>query len=165
MEKYQINEAENCQSDSTVSGSMQESMEKALQLAMQQEGLHVPHKVVRPDIHIFRMLLKAALLCVPAAVLTWASRFLPAAEGHTAAVGICAAALTLVFCLKRFIVSLILIYQRYAPERIRAACLFEPSCSNYMLMAIDKYGVLKGVAKGIGRLMRCRYPNSGIDYP
>jgi putative component of membrane protein insertase Oxa1/YidC/SpoIIIJ protein YidD len=34
-----------------------------------------------------------------------------------------------------------------------------------MLMAIDKYGVVRGVWKGINRILRCKYPNGGIDYP
>ena len=29
----------------------------------------------------------------------------------------------------------------------------------------EKYGDFRGVAKGIGRLLRCHYPNGGTDYP
>lgn len=66
---------------------------------------------------------------------------------------------------KKTIVWLILLYQKYAPERLRKSCVFEPTCSNYMLMAIDKYGLVKGVVKGIIRLIRCHPPNGGIDNP
>lgn len=77
---------------------------------------------------------------------------------------------TIVFALiviraKKTIVDAILIYQQYAPERIRAACVFTPTCSNYMLLSISKYGTVKGVIKGINRLLRCHYPNGGEDYP
>jgi putative component of membrane protein insertase Oxa1/YidC/SpoIIIJ protein YidD len=34
-----------------------------------------------------------------------------------------------------------------------------------MILAIEKYGVVKGVIKGIRRILRCNYPNGGIDYP
>ena len=61
--------------------------------------------------------------------------------------------------------KLILTYQRLAPVRLRQTCRFEPSCSHYMLIAIERYGVYKGVAKGVRRLCRCHPPNGGIDYP
>lgn len=57
------------------------------------------------------------------------------------------------------------LYQRYAPASTRQSCLFEPSCSNYMIMAIEKYGFYRGVIKGLKRLKRCHQPNGGIDYP
>lgn len=66
---------------------------------------------------------------------------------------------------KKTLIWLILLYQKYAPERIRKSCVFEPTCSNYMLMAIDKYGLIKGLTKGIIRLIRCHPPNGGIDDP
>ena len=59
----------------------------------------------------------------------------------------------------------IYIYQKHAPTDLRQSCRFEPSCSNYMLRAIDKYGVWKGVVLGLKRIGRCKYPNGGIDYP
>jgi putative component of membrane protein insertase Oxa1/YidC/SpoIIIJ protein YidD len=34
-----------------------------------------------------------------------------------------------------------------------------------MILAIEKYGIAKGVLKGIQRLSKCRYPNGGVDYP
>ncbi|MCM1008391.1 MAG: membrane protein insertion efficiency factor YidD [Ruminococcus flavefaciens] len=60
-------------------------------------------------------------------------------------------------------IILISLYQKYAPESIRSACLFEPCCSEYMKLSIMKYGVIKGLFKGIKRILRYRYPNGGID--
>lgn len=57
------------------------------------------------------------------------------------------------------------VYQRYAPDDIRLACIYEPSCSEYMILSIQKYGVIKGIIKGIQRLERCHLPNGGTDYP
>jgi putative component of membrane protein insertase Oxa1/YidC/SpoIIIJ protein YidD len=34
-----------------------------------------------------------------------------------------------------------------------------------MIMAINKYGLFRGVYKGIRRLLRCKPPNGGEDYP
>lgn len=67
--------------------------------------------------------------------------------------------------LKNFLLWAILIYQKYAPMEVRMACVFEPSCSEYMRISIQKYGVLKGVYNGMNRLSRCHFPNGGIDNP
>ena len=65
--------------------------------------------------------------------------------------------------LKNFLLIAIFLYQRFAPGAIRSACLFKPSCSEYMRQAIIRYGVFKGVKKGFDRLRRCKPPNGGID--
>nr|WP_304363227.1 membrane protein insertion efficiency factor YidD [Gilliamella apicola] len=57
------------------------------------------------------------------------------------------------------------LYRSIAPNRIRSACRFEPSCSEYALLAIEKYGVLKGWKLTLDRLKRCKPPNGGKDYP
>jgi putative membrane protein insertion efficiency factor len=67
--------------------------------------------------------------------------------------------------LKRFAIGLVLLYKAFAPMSLRKQCRFEPSCSTYMVMAINKYGLFKGVYKGIRRITRCCPPNGGIDYP
>ena len=73
--------------------------------------------------------------------------------------------LCILFTIKRFVILIVLLYQRFAPERIRASCVFEPTCSNYMLMAIEKHGFWIGFFKGIKRLFQCHPPNGGKDYP
>ncbi len=74
-------------------------------------------------------------------------------------------ALSVLFFIKAFVVFTVLLYQKVAPVRIRCSCRFEPSCSEYMLLSIDKFGFAKGFIKGMGRLFRCHSPNGGIDYP
>lgn len=66
---------------------------------------------------------------------------------------------------KNILLLMIFLYQRFAPKPIRAACLFTPSCSEYMRISLQKYGVFKGVKKGFKRLKRCRPPNGGLDEP
>lgn len=69
------------------------------------------------------------------------------------------------FLLKAFLIGLVLVYKAFAPMSVREQCRFIPSCSTYMILAIKKYGVLIGVLKGVHRIIRCRPPNGGIDYP
>lgn len=38
---------------------------------------------------------------------------------------------------------------------MRPSCRFHPTCSNYAMEAISRYGVLKGVWLGTKRILRC----------
>lgn len=67
--------------------------------------------------------------------------------------------------IKRALIWFVHLYQHYAPDRIRLKCVFEPSCSEYMILSIEKYGAIKGVIKGCIRLLRCHPPNGGKDVP
>ncbi|MDD5115557.1 MAG: membrane protein insertion efficiency factor YidD [Candidatus Omnitrophica bacterium] len=60
----------------------------------------------------------------------------------------------------RLAIILIVVYQRYLRPAIPASCRFEPSCSEYTRQAIEKYGLIKGVFKGLVRLSHC-HPFSG----
>jgi uncharacterized protein len=45
-------------------------------------------------------------------------------------------------------------------------CVMYPSCSEYMIQAIKKYGVLRGLYKGIRRVLRCHpYQKNLVDLP
>ncbi len=41
------------------------------------------------------------------------------------------------------------------------ACRFAPTCSEYMMEAIEIYGVFRGIYMGIKRLLRCHPLSSG----
>lgn len=44
-------------------------------------------------------------------------------------------------------------------------CRFYPSCSQYSLEAIEKYGVLRGGAMSVWRILRCNPWNKGGNDP
>ena len=70
------------------------------------------------------------------------------------------------FCFKYAVIGVIKLYQHYAPEEIRRRCLFKPTCSEYAIMAVRKYGGIIGLCKSYFRLFyRCRGNIYQIDYP
>ena len=112
-------------------------------------------ELVRPKINFWKASLNVIIpLFVFFVVYWWDVRF--------AMIGLCTYSL---FRLRGMIIWCIRVYQRYAPEDIRSACVFEPSCSEYMILSIRKYGVIRGGIKGVERLKRCHLPNGGEDYP
>lgn len=71
-----------------------------------------------------------------------------------------------VIALKLALIGTIRLYQRYAPERVRRKCLFKPTCSEYAILAIKKYGVIRGLYKSYIRLFKkCRGRIYRIDEP
>lgn len=57
--------------------------------------------------------------------------------------------------LKKYLIKLIDFYQTNISVFKKPSCVFYPTCSEYTKKAIDKYGSLKGVAKGFLRILRC----------
>ncbi len=50
--------------------------------------------------------------------------------------------------------------------RGHATCRFLPTCSEYTILAIEKYGFLKGLYKGINRVLRCHpWSKQRVDFP
>ena len=64
--------------------------------------------------------------------------------------------------MKYFLVGMIKIYQ-LMPLHSHSLCRFQPTCSNYMIEAIRKYGSIKGVWLGIKRILRC-HPKGKSGY-
>lgn len=122
-------------------------------------------QLVRPKIHWLRILLILATFVLG----LWGIYCLLCALRLPSAIAIVlctAAALAIVLAfLKRILICIVRIYQRYAPDSLRNKCRFEPSCSQYMILSLEKYGLWCGLKKGIDRLKRCNTNGGGFDYP
>lgn len=63
-------------------------------------------------------------------------------------------------------IILIKFYRRFISQLTPPSCRFYPTCSEYAILAIKKYGALKGTLKAIWRILRCNpFSKGGIDYP
>lgn len=52
-------------------------------------------------------------------------------------------------------------YKRFLSPLLPPMCRFDPTCSIYMMQAIEKHGTLRGVWLGVRRLSRCHPFNPG----
>lgn len=52
-------------------------------------------------------------------------------------------------------------YQRYVSPMSGPNCRFAPTCSQYTLEAIDRFGLLRGVGMGVARLSKCHPLHEG----
>ncbi|HLA83363.1 MAG TPA: membrane protein insertion efficiency factor YidD [Thermoguttaceae bacterium] len=65
----------------------------------------------------------------------------------------------------RAVIRLVRLYQTWISPMIGPHCRFEPTCSEYFVLAVRKYGAFRGTAKGLWRICRCNPWNSGGDDP
>lgn len=55
-------------------------------------------------------------------------------------------------------------YKRTVSPLLPPSCRFTPSCSQYTLTAIERYGLLKGGMMGAIRILRCNpFSKGGFD--
>ncbi|MBO5328075.1 MAG: membrane protein insertion efficiency factor YidD [Clostridia bacterium] len=63
--------------------------------------------------------------------------------------------------MKGFFMRLIILYQKYLSKH---TCLYNPTCSEYTLRAINNHGVIIGLILGIWRILRCNpFSKGGYD--
>jgi putative membrane protein insertion efficiency factor len=66
--------------------------------------------------------------------------------------------------MKNILILLVKAYQLTISPLLGSNCRFYPSCSHYMIEAIEKKGAIKGLYLGIKRLSKCHpWGSSGID--
>ena len=53
------------------------------------------------------------------------------------------------------IIILVKMYQHTLSKVFPATCKFSPSCSQYMIDAINSYGLIKGIYLGTVRILKC----------
>ena len=67
--------------------------------------------------------------------------------------------------LRGFLVAPIRLYQRTISPALPARCKYHPSCSEYAVQAVRRYGVLRGAVLAGWRLLRCNpWSHGGGDF-
>ncbi|MCI8556489.1 MAG: membrane protein insertion efficiency factor YidD [Lachnospiraceae bacterium] len=66
--------------------------------------------------------------------------------------------------MKTILIRLIQFYQKYLSPMKSTRCPYIPSCSQYGLEAIQKYGAIKGSILAVWRILRCNpFSKGGYD--
>jgi putative membrane protein insertion efficiency factor len=65
------------------------------------------------------------------------------------------------FLLATFLIGGVRIYQVLVRPLLPPLCRFHPSCSEYMIEAVHRYGPVRGACKGVWRICRCNPWNPG----
>jgi putative membrane protein insertion efficiency factor len=68
--------------------------------------------------------------------------------------------------LSRVLIGCVRVYQWTLSPLIGRQCRFHPSCSNYYIQAVEKYGPFRGSWRGLLRILRCHpFHPGGYDPP
>ncbi len=57
--------------------------------------------------------------------------------------------------MKKIAIALVRGYQRFISPLFPPSCIYTPTCSSYIIQAIEKHGAIKGIIMGTGRILRC----------
>ena len=66
----------------------------------------------------------------------------------------------------RCVIGLVRGYQRILSPIFGGQCRFYPTCSQYFILAVEKYGVISGSLRGVWRILKCQpFHPGGYDPP
>ena len=67
--------------------------------------------------------------------------------------------------MKKILIGMIRFYQKYLSGlKSYSNCIYTPTCSQYGIEAIEKYGAVKGLALTVWRILRCNpFAKGGYD--
>lgn len=66
----------------------------------------------------------------------------------------------------RGLILTVRLYQKLISPLLGPTCRFSPSCSNYFIQAVRKYGAIRGSVRGLMRICRCHpFHPGGYDPP
>jgi len=57
--------------------------------------------------------------------------------------------------MQRALLIILSFYKRWISPLLPSACRFQPTCSEYMMEAVRRYGAWRGAWMGVKRLARC----------
>ncbi|GKX68440.1 membrane protein insertion efficiency factor YidD [Inconstantimicrobium mannanitabidum] len=66
--------------------------------------------------------------------------------------------------MKTVLINIIKFYRKFISPLKRPCCIYYPTCSEYAIEAISKYGIIKGGFMSIKRILRCHpFHKGGYD--
>lgn len=65
---------------------------------------------------------------------------------------------------KKFAIVMVKFYRKYISPMKQPSCIYTPTCSQYAIEALNKYGFLKGSFLSVMRILRCHpFAKGGYD--
>ncbi len=67
--------------------------------------------------------------------------------------------------MKFLVLDVIKLYRTFISPFLPPSCRFTPTCSEYAMQAVEKYGAIRGSWMGFKRILRCQPFSKGGDDP
>ncbi|MBQ9709789.1 MAG: membrane protein insertion efficiency factor YidD [Clostridia bacterium] len=66
--------------------------------------------------------------------------------------------------LKGLLIGIFKFYKKCISPLLPSACIYTPTCSEYAIQAVQRFGAVKGLYLAIKRILRCNpYSKGGLD--
>ncbi len=66
--------------------------------------------------------------------------------------------------MRELVLVVLRFYKQWVSPLLPSACRFSPTCSEYMMQAVERYGAVRGVWLGLKRLAKCHpFHEGGFD--
>ena len=66
--------------------------------------------------------------------------------------------------MRKVVIGGLRMYKQWLSPLLPSACRFYPTCSEYMMQAVERYGAARGVWMGLKRVARCHpFHSGGVD--
>lgn len=63
--------------------------------------------------------------------------------------------------LKRLLIAIFKFYKKCISPLLPSACIYTPTCSEYAIQAVQRFGTVKGLYLALKRILRCNPFNKG----
>ena len=65
--------------------------------------------------------------------------------------------------MKSFLIQFVRFYQKFISPLTPPTCRYQPTCSEYMITSLQRFGAMKGLRLGLKRIISC-HPWGGSGY-
>ena len=66
--------------------------------------------------------------------------------------------------MRSFLIAALRLYKRWVSPQLPPSCRYVPTCSEYAIEAVERFGVLRGGAMSAWRVLRCHpFVKGGYD--
>ena len=63
--------------------------------------------------------------------------------------------------MRELLIALLRLYKQWISPMLPTACRFQPTCSEYMMQAVERHGAVRGISLGLRRLLKCHPFHAG----
>jgi uncharacterized protein len=63
--------------------------------------------------------------------------------------------------MRELVIGALRFYKRWISPALPSACRYHPTCSMYMMQAVERHGAARGIGLGVRRILRCHPFHAG----
>ena len=107
--------------------------------------IYYKRKNDKPKLNLVRVVILLVLVLASSVGVAFLTKWLSGSTALSIILAVTFVVIVAFIRIKHIAIWLVMLYQNIAPLKLRNRCRFEPSCSQYMILSLQKYAFFKGV--------------------